>query len=73
MQRIESGKGVPEDLETLEKTAKGMSGTTICPLADAAAMPTLGFLGKFREEFEEHIEKKRCPYGGRFVPPWEAE
>jgi NADH-quinone oxidoreductase subunit F len=73
MTRIEFGRGVPEDLETLEKTAKGMSGTTICPLADAAAMPTLGFLEKFRKEFEEHIEKKGCPYGNTFVPPWEVE
>jgi len=73
MERIESGKGEPEDLETLEKTAHGMSGTTICPLADACAMPTLGFLGKFRKEFEEHIEKKGCPYGNAFVPPWEVD
>ena len=73
MDRIEHGRGVPEDLETLEKTAKGMSGTTICPLADAAAMPTLGFLGKFRKEFEEHIEKQGCPHGNRFVPPWEVD
>jgi NADH-quinone oxidoreductase subunit F len=73
MDRIEHGRGIPEDLETLEKTAKGMSGTTICPLADACAMPTLGFLGKFRKEFEEHIEKKGCPYGNTFVPPWEVD
>jgi len=73
MDRIEHGRGIPEDLETLEKTAKGMSGTTICPLADACAMPTLGFLGKFRKEFEEHIEKKGCPCGNAFVPPWEVD
>jgi NADH-quinone oxidoreductase subunit F len=73
MERIEHGRGVPGDLETLEKTARGMSGTTICPLADACSMPTLGFLGKFRKEFEEHIEKKACPFGGKFVPPWEVE
>ncbi len=71
--RIENGRGTRADLETLEKTARGMSGTTICPLADACSMPTLAFLRKFRSEFEEHIEKQACPHGNRFVAPWEVK
>ena len=30
-------------------------GRTFCPLGDAAAMPTLGFIKKFRGEFEEYL------------------
>ena len=37
-----------------------MMGRTFCPLGDAAAMPTLGFVKKFRKEFEE--------YRGRLAP-----
>jgi NADH-quinone oxidoreductase subunit F len=48
-----------------------MMGRTFCPLGDAAAMPTLGFIKKFRTEFEEYLEGKRVenpliqiqPYG----------
>ena len=36
-----------------------MLGRTFCPLGDAAAMPTIGFVKKFRTEFEEYLEGKR--------------
>ena len=35
-----------------------MMGRTFCPLGDAAAMPTLGFVKKFRKEFEDYIDGK---------------
>lgn len=60
--RIEAGKGKPGDLELLEHITDNMTGTTICPLADAMVMPVKGFLKKFRREFEEHIEKQCCPF-----------
>jgi hypothetical protein len=37
-------------------------GRTFCPLGDAAAMPTIGFVKKFRKEFEDHLDGKPCPY-----------
>ena len=37
-------------------------GRTFCPLGDAAAMPTLGFVKKFRKEFEDHLNGKPCPF-----------
>ncbi|MBI5507688.1 MAG: NADH-quinone oxidoreductase subunit NuoF [Deltaproteobacteria bacterium] len=58
--RIEAGQGTDADLGTLEAAARHMLGTTICPLADALAMPVLSFLQKFRPEFEEHIRAKGC-------------
>jgi NADH-quinone oxidoreductase subunit F len=40
--------------------AENMMGRTFCPLGDAAAMPTLGFVKKFRKEFEDYIDGNRA-------------
>ena len=32
-----------------------MLGRTFCPLGDAAAMPTISIVEKFRNEFEDHL------------------
>ena len=61
--RIENGQGRYEDLELLTKVAKGIEGHTICALGDAAAAPVASFLKHFREEFEYHIEHKKCMVG----------
>ena len=37
-----------------------MMGRTFCPLGDAAAMPTIAFVKKFRKEFEDYIAGKRA-------------
>jgi NADH-quinone oxidoreductase subunit F len=39
-----------------------MLGRTFCPLGDAAAMPTLSFVDKFRDEFEAHLDGRPCPF-----------
>jgi NADH-quinone oxidoreductase subunit F len=57
--RIRTGSGAAEDLETLYAAAGNMRGTTICPLADAAAMPCQSFVEKFRDEFEHYITHGR--------------
>src|SRR3989442_8299584 len=41
--------------------SKNMLGRTFCPLGDAAAMPTISIMKKWRGEFEEHL-KGSCPY-----------
>ena len=41
--------------------SKNMLGRTFCPLGDAAAMPTISIVTKFRDEFEEHLHGK-CAY-----------
>ncbi len=61
MDRLESGKGSPKDIDTLYSVAEGMTGRTICPLADAMAMPVMSFVKKFRSEFEAHAAGKCCP------------
>ena len=61
--RIEHGQGRPEDLEQLLGVAGKISGHTICALGEAAAMPVQSFVRQFREEFEYHIEHKKCMVG----------
>jgi NADH-quinone oxidoreductase subunit F len=61
--RIEAGKGLPDDVATIESLAQGMApGKTICALSDAAAIPTLSCIKLFKSELEEHIRLQRCPF-----------
>ncbi len=59
--RIVRGRGRQGDVDLLIDIAKSMMGKTICPLADAAAMPVIAICEKYRDELEEHIREKRCP------------
>ena len=61
--RIENGKGRPEDLDLLLNLSDQIQGRTICALGDAAAMPVRAFVKNYREEFEYHITNKRCMVG----------
>lgn len=58
--RIEHGQGRMEDLDLLSDMAAKIEGRTICALGDAAAMPVISFIKNFREEFEHHIQHRRC-------------
>ena len=58
--RIETGKGRPEDLALLDNVSDNIAGRTICALGDAAALPVKSFIQHFRSEFEYHIEHRRC-------------
>ena len=59
LERFHAGMGRPEDIEMIADLAKNMLGRTFCPLGDAAAMPTISIVKKWRGEFEEHL-KGRC-------------
>ena len=65
--RVEAGKGVPDDLSTLESIDPDMRGNTICVLSDACAMMFSAFVKKFRGEFEEHIQRGVCPLGSPYA------
>ncbi len=53
--RFHAGAGTRKDIDNIQYLAENMMGRTFCPLGDAAAMPTLGFIKKFRGEFEEYL------------------
>ena len=75
LRRFHAGGGVAKDIDNMQYLAENMLGRTFCPLGDAAAMPTIGFLTKFRNEFEDHLEGRPCPYekaGAEHAVPVEA-
>ncbi|MCC6746143.1 MAG: SLBB domain-containing protein [Deltaproteobacteria bacterium] len=55
MGRLAKGQGQRGDVELLSTIANGIAGNTICALGDAAAWPMLGFITKFRSDFEARI------------------
>jgi NADH-quinone oxidoreductase subunit F len=58
--RIEQGLGTNEDLDLLTSVATNIEGNTICALGDAAAAPVKSFLTHFRDEFQYHVDHKKC-------------
>lgn len=60
VERVEHGRGRPEDMDLLNSVADNIQGRTICALGDAAAMPVRAMLKHFRHEFEHHVEHKTC-------------
>ena len=61
---IDTGEGVPEDLDTLERQGRfiGAIGNTHCALAPGAIEPLSSAMKYFREDFEQHIRDKKCSY-----------
>ena len=62
LERFHAGAGRAEDINMVGELAKNMLGKTFCPLGDAAAMPTISIVSKWRQEFEEHLNGV-CAYG----------
>jgi len=58
--RIERGEGKPGDLEKIDSICVNILGRTVCPLGDAAVMPIQSALKLFRDEFQYHIDHKKC-------------
>jgi NADH-quinone oxidoreductase subunit F len=61
LERFHAGLGRPEDIDIVADLAKNMLGRTFCPLGDAAALPTISIVQKWRNEFEQHLTG-RCPF-----------
>lgn len=63
LRAIDEGGGQEGDLERLAKHCKLLGpGYTFCALAPGAVEPLQSALKYFREDFERHIEEKRCPW-----------
>ena len=55
LERIHAGFGREQDIDMLSELSKNILGRSFCPLGDAAAMPTISIVQKWRGEFEEHL------------------
>jgi len=54
--RISRGEGKDGDIDNITRLASNMLEKTLCPLGDAAAMPILSIVKKFRDEIETSIK-----------------
>ena len=61
LERITHGNGKPEDIGQLERLANTIKQGSLCGLGQTAPNPVLTTLRYFRDEYEAHINKKRCP------------
>jgi NADH-quinone oxidoreductase subunit F len=62
--RLDEGIGVTSDIDLVGELAENMLGRTFCPLGDAAALPTISIVKKFRHEFEDRLAHVKFPPGG---------
>ncbi|MCX7978985.1 MAG: SLBB domain-containing protein, partial [Bdellovibrionaceae bacterium] len=61
---ILTGRGRLQDIDLLLRVADNMKGRTICALSDAAALPVISFVTKFRDEFEVYVREGRSKVKG---------
>ena len=59
--RITEGKGKKDDIALLKDLAETAKGAALCALGKSAPNPFLSTLRYFENEYEAHINEKRCP------------
>lgn len=67
MDRIVAGEAELDELNRLHEIAGNIMGNTICAFGEGTAMPALGFLKKFRKEFEEYVKTGGASSTGRLA------
>jgi NADH:ubiquinone oxidoreductase subunit F (NADH-binding)/ferredoxin len=60
LEDIVEGKGQPKDVDMLLEIGESVNAGSLCGLGQSAANPVLTTIKYFREEYEEHINEKRC-------------
>ncbi|UCG63578.1 MAG: 4Fe-4S binding protein [Deltaproteobacteria bacterium] len=60
---ITEGRGRPEQIDLLKELADTVASASLCGLGKTAPNPVLSTLRYFPEEYEAHINEKRCPAG----------
>jgi NADH-quinone oxidoreductase subunit F len=59
LERVDRGEATPMDIEIIAQVQENIIGNCLCVLGDAMAMPVGSMIEKFRDEFEQHIERRR--------------
>ncbi len=60
LENICGGKGKQGDIELLEDLARSIKASSLCGLGQTAPNPVLTTIRYFRDEYEEHINKRQC-------------
>jgi NADH-quinone oxidoreductase subunit F len=61
LERITQGKGKDGDIEMLEELSVQIKESSLCGLGQTAPNPVLTTIRYFRDEYEAHINQKKCP------------
>ena len=63
LERVCAGNGKSDDIDTLQELADYVKDSSLCALGGTAPNPVLSTLKHFREEYEAHINDRKCPGG----------
>lgn len=61
LDRIVTGQGRQGDIDLLENLSLEVKAGSLCGLGQSAPNPVLTTIRYFRDEYEAHIQEKRCP------------
>jgi Pyruvate/2-oxoacid:ferredoxin oxidoreductase delta subunit len=61
LSRIVDGKGITEDIDTINYISRNMREGSLCALGQLTPGPVLSALRFFSDEFDAHIYDKKCP------------
>ena len=64
LRKLEAGDATQRDLDLLLDVCDRINGKCLCPLGDSDAIIIASYVDKFRDEFQQHIDLGRCPFGG---------
>jgi len=60
LDKITEGKGEPQDIELLDELCEAVTKGSLCGLGQTAPNPVLTTIRYFRDEYEAHINDKKC-------------
>lgn len=63
LERITSGQGKPTDIAEMEELSEYIKDNSLCGLGQTAPNPVLSTIKFFRNEYDAHVNEKKCPSG----------
>jgi NADP-reducing hydrogenase subunit HndC len=60
---ITKGNGSKDDIDRLLNLASVIKDTSLCMLGQSAPNPVLSIIENFRDEYDAHVQDKKCPAG----------
>lgn len=63
LNKITKGNGSKADIDRLINLGTVIKDTSLCGLGQSSPNPVLATINNFREEYEAHVEHKKCPAG----------
>ena len=63
LDKIIEGNGEEGDLDKMESLANTISSASLCGLGQTASNPVVTTIQYYRNEYEAHINDKKCPAG----------